>query len=285
MRLDLAPPLRALPDGVTRVTPFGVRFVDPANGKPVHDGLRVALYPESRPDRRCDAYVTAGGVFAVQRVPDLGAFDRGDGRRAFWQTALGTPKPYVVEVQDLLGRFMPMSLRTTLPTPGPFGTGPLASGLPPAVPLVSAATRRAPPAAAVVRADLLDTDGRPLKHAMLIVRCAGHEVGSGIADKQGRVAVMFNHPEPAADSAFEWTLDLQLFCAAPATGITDPALPAAPPERAQLMAQRNGAAWKLFATWDATAGTGDDFVPVRLQLGHELVLKTSGWPGLLATPA
>jgi hypothetical protein len=274
-------------DGPFRVTAFGVRFADPATGRAVRDGLQVSLYPKRRPALNRDAYLSAGGIYVVQRAPGLPEFDRGDGALDFWQKALKSPVEHVVEVRDRLGRFHDVSLALTLPTPGPFGTGPSASGLPAPVSLPIAPARRAPPAVAVLHADLRSAEhpDRVLRHAMLVVSCAGVEVGSGIADDQGRVAVMFTHPEPTSESPFTWPLELKLYCAEPSRGMVDAEGVSPLPELKALLGQRDGAAWRLFGTWDAKQGTGTDYAAPPLELGRELELKTQGWHSLLATPA
>lgn len=275
------------PDGGTRVAPFGVRFVDDATGRNVRDGLSVTLFPRQRPERRCETLLSAGGVYALLRAPGLGDFDRGDGAREFWAAALADPVDFTVEVRDTLGRFHEVSFGTTLPTPGPFGSGSEPRGAPPRVVLPGLAARPVPPAAAVVRADLCDARApeRPLRHALLRVVYGGTEIGRGLADAQGRVAVMFAHPEPAQARPFHWPITLHLHCTRPLTGFADPAAASPLPDLAALQAQDAGTEWQLLSEWDAALASGTTLPPPTLELGRELVLKTAGRPTLLATPA
>jgi hypothetical protein len=274
-------------DGPTRVTAFGARFVDPATGRAIRDGLRVTLFPKTRPELARDAYLTAGGVHALQRAPGLGDFDRGDGGARFWHDALAAPVDFIVEVRDALGRYHDIAMALTLPTPGPFGSGPSASGLPAPVALPITPARMPPPATAVLHADLRDarSPGQPLRHAMLVVVCGGVEVGFGIADLDGRIAVMFSYPEPTADAPFSWPLALTLYCARPTTGLVDPQGPSDLPDLKTLLAQRQGTAWRLLGTWDADQSSGTDYAAPPLKLGRPLTLDTTHWHSLLAIPA
>lgn len=294
--------LSRTPDRITRVALFGARFLDTATGAPVAEGLTVTLFPTGRPEARADAFVTRGGMFALERVPGFGTLDVGNGvdivpdlgagDKAYWEKAAAADRPYVVEVRDRLDRFLPVSFRTTIPTPGPFGTGGPASGLPEARKLFSAPARLAPPSTAVLRAELREPksadypDGRPLKHALVVVEYNRKLAGTGIADGDGRVAVMFSYPEPplasrgAAGNMFCWSISVKVYHA----GWAAPAAnrPSKLPDIEDLLAQeKDSLRLKVFKSL-APDPVEELDVP-KLELGQELVLRTAGWSCLFAS--
>lgn len=275
-------------DSPTRVAAFGARFSDPACSRTLNDGLAVSLFPAALPLLRREAIANASGVFSIPQVPGLRAFELSDGRGKAWTDALAAPQAFVIEIRDRLDRFHAVSMKVSLPTPGPFGSGTSVAGLPALVPLLIAPGRRAPPAVAVLRADLGDArsaKSTPLRHALLAVDCNGKEVGSGIADAQGRVAVMFAYPEPTLDALFAWPVTLRLYCDRPDKGFADSGGATPLPDLQALQSQRNSSSWQLFGSWDAGTATGVALDVRTLQLGHELVVQTTGCSSLLAQPA
>ncbi|EXI67907.1 MAG: hypothetical protein AW08_01511 [Candidatus Accumulibacter adjunctus] len=289
-------------DRITRVALFGARFLDTATGAPVAEGLRVSLFPTGRPEARADAFVTRGGMFARERIPGFGTLDFGNGveivpdlgagDKTYWEKAAAADRPYVVEVRDRLNRFLPVSFRTTIPTPGPFGTGGPGSGLPEARKLFSAPARLAPPSTAVLRAELREPksadypDGRPLKHALFIVECGGKPAGTGIADGDGRAAVMFSYPEPpptsrgAARNKFCWPISVKVYHARLAAPAAD--RPSKLPDIEDLLAQeKDSLRLKVFKS--LAPDPVEELDVLKLELGQELVLRTSGWSCLFAS--
>jgi hypothetical protein len=289
-------------DRITSVALFGARFVDTATGAPVAEGLTVTLFASARPEARADAFVTRGGMFARERVPGFGTLDVGSGveivpdlgagDKAYWEKVAAADRPYVVEVRDQLGCFLPVSFRTTIPTPGPFGTGGPASGLPEARKLFSAPARLAPPSTAVLRAELRERksadypDGRPLKHALFIVECGGKPVGTGVADGDGRAAVMFSYPEPPPSSPgspknlFCWPISVKVYHA----GLAAPAAdrPSKLPDVEDLLAQeKDSLRLKVFKS--LPPDPVEELDVLKLELGQELVLRTAGWSCLFAS--
>jgi hypothetical protein len=276
------------PDRVTSVALFGARFVDAATGMPVADGLDVTLFPLTRPTARVNALVSHGGVFFTHRVPGFGRLDLGngvktrpelaEGNKQFWQKAMATAEPFVVEVRDRLGRFLPISFRTMIPTPGPFGTGGPPSGMPASMELHSAPARFAPHSTAVVRAQLTKHPSGPgLAHALVIVECAGKAAGRSIADAAGKVAVMFSYPEPPSSPGvstkrFTWPLKIKVHHASLAAPSQN--RPSDLPDRGDLLDQASRPSMKLFVKLNP-----DQIVNAfdcNLKLAQELILRTEG---------
>lgn len=187
-------------ESATRVTPLGVRFWDPLERSFVADGLVVNVRLATSA-RRIPALAGPSGIFYAQDLPFLRAAEQGSGDGAYWGAV--TARPFVVEVEDVLGRFLPFSFPAQLPARGLFvWTCALASpfvpaGLSDGVVLFSSPSR--PPTAmrATLRADLSDaTTGQPAAGAVLVAVVDGTQRVTGIADAMGRVAVMFPYPEP-----------------------------------------------------------------------------------------
>ena len=183
------------------VTPLGLRFWDAVTARAVGQGLTVEVYPVGQPYRRMASFLTVGGFHAFQGLPGLhdvesGAVDLDTAPR----------RPFVIEVSDAMGnRFLAFSITTELPVRGLFALdiGPTGSPLAaapsavPAVPLFSAPNRAVLAGLAVVRADLWDAVGEaPANGALLEVTAPGLAPVLGMADEQGRVAVMLPYPEP-----------------------------------------------------------------------------------------
>ena len=191
----------------TRVAPLGVRFWDAVSGAVIGDGLTVEGYPAGQESRRTQAVVNHLGVYVLWHLPGMHAVEAGAGDAAYW-ASLPPPRRFVIEVTDGLSRFLPFTLAADLPVKGlfPWTCDPLASPVaaPPApastlVPLFSAPSRPVPAGMAVLRADLWDPGARsPAAWAAVGVSAAGRPPVWGIADGQGRVAVLFPYPEPPA---------------------------------------------------------------------------------------
>jgi hypothetical protein len=280
-------------DRITRVATFGVRFRDVATHAPVSDGLEVTVFRAGDPANRIRAFRSRGGTFAVQRLPGVRRWDlpddnhypRDDDRHlpedadAFWAKVQEEASPFVVEVRDLLGRFHDFSFRTPLPLRDvykPFAAAAVASGAPDSVPLFPRCGRVPPPATAVVHAHLMDSASRkPLARALLRVKFGGAEAGLGIADEDGKVAVMFPYPKsarpgppPALPDLFGWSLDFEVFNGN--LPKPDPELTSPLPDLENLLAQRNLLPSKLLGNL-----AGDPFASQRLSMSRELAVKTA----------
>jgi hypothetical protein len=279
---------------VARNAAFGVRFQDPADGTTVVPGLVVEVYRRPRPHVRTRAVMSRSGVYVAHALPGLREFEFQDADTAtLWATAT---RPYRVEVRDPFARFLPFAFDADLPVRGlftwhaPWLSPPEAivlpgdAGSPPQfllgrVPLFSAPTRPVPGALAVVRAHLrmLDTT-QPAAWSLLGVRIDGQPRGLGLADADGRVAVLFPFPEPPrvslssppeARNDFTWLLELTAFVAP----LTSPPLPVpALPDLAHVLA--------LLDTSGAVIESIDSpSTPLRLTYRDELTVRTAGLTG------
>jgi hypothetical protein len=92
---------------ISRVTPLGLRFWDTLSGNSVGEGLTVTGYPLNNPSRRTEAISNRSGIYLLQNLPGLREIEYGYGDVAFWSNV--PQKPFVVEVVDSQGRFLPFS--------------------------------------------------------------------------------------------------------------------------------------------------------------------------------
>src|SRR5215813_1826337 len=116
------------PELVTRVTPFGVRFYDPATASPVTADLVVSHTPPY--GAQITAVRTPSGVYAMHGLPGLVLAERGEGDEAYWSAppASGT---YQIQVYDPGGEFLPVSFDAALPARGLFSLACGFTGQPP----------------------------------------------------------------------------------------------------------------------------------------------------------
>ena len=262
---------------IARVTPLGIRFWDEVTASTVSDSLSVEVYPKDEPERRVAARPNSSGVFVLPRLPgarDLAA-EFGAGDEAFWQTV--HTRLYVIDVSDRDGVFQPFTIEQRLPARG-LAAPPC---LPPngSVPLFSTPSRTVPAGMAVVRAELLtQIPGRvepsPASWAVLEARVNGLAPVRGVADRDGRVAVIVPYPEPAAISARAgsppasssqplwdqtWTIRLGAFY--------DPVAPAPlVPDLCRTLTQRPAQLW-------AGARASDPLPAQTLRYGRELIVR------------
>lgn len=196
-------------DRLSRVAPLGVRFWDRVTGSPIAEGLQVAAAPVSDPDRSVPAVTNKSAVYVFYGLPGMRSIEFGSGDRDFWATARPR-RTFTISVSDAYNRFIPFSFNADLPVRGLFGLqcGPSASppGAAPIVPLYSSAARSVPGAMAVLRAELHlppgpgQRWGEPAAWAALDAEIPGQAAVRGIADRKGRVALIFPYPEPASVS-------------------------------------------------------------------------------------
>jgi hypothetical protein len=189
---------------VTRVTPFGARFWDEATRRFVADGLRLRAWPTADTrGRATEGFANPSGVMLLAGLPGLRAAEDGAGDDAYWanvDASARSPSPaYRVQLSDRAGRFLPYAFDAHLPVRG-FYPSPIASfaspPVPDAFPLFSAPARPLPPALAAIRAQLRTSAGRPASWALLEASWNGEHLCTGLADREGRVALYFAYPEP-----------------------------------------------------------------------------------------
>jgi len=216
-------------DRVSRVAPFGVRFLDTVTRSTVGDGLVVTAYRTSQPDRRFAASLNQANTFVLQNVPGLSELEFGAGDPVYWDN-LPAPMEFTFEVSDRYRRFQPFSFTANLPHRQAFTLtcdSPLEafSG----VPLFSTAARSIPGGFGVIRAELHDIDEyddrthtyAPAAWAVLEAYYDGEFMARGVADQQGRLVLIFPYPEPInppivsppgggrkALAAQQWPIDL-----------------------------------------------------------------------------
>lgn len=280
---------------LSRVTPLGVRFRDEGTGALVGDGLQVSAFPEGQPRLRRASLVNRSGVHVFMDLPGLRDLEYGgpgvppaDAGDAAWWASLPARKPFTVEVEDAMGRFLPCAFRAELPHPGLFQLtcpglppAPPLSG-PPAVPLFSAPTRVSGGPLAVLRAELWDADAQvPAAWARVEATAQGGAAALGVADAQGRLALFFHYPEPvdfppgplaenpalpAGPPLLEqtWTLQVRVFYARRTP------VPARP-DLCDTLSQPSSWAW-------TDTDSSVELLEPTLRYGQELVLKTQDAP-------
>ncbi len=192
----------AVLETITLVTPLAVRFRDDATGVLVGDGLVATLHAE-------DGGVTTGvvnrrGVFVFNDLPSMRAVEHGAGDAAFW--AAQTPAfGFVLDVRDVLGRFLPMRLPVTIPRRGFLGL----TGAPPtltsdrlaSLPLFSAPSRPGVEGMGTLRVDLFDAENGVRAAWALVEATAGNRPKViGVADREGRVMLPLPMPAPEIES-------------------------------------------------------------------------------------
>ena len=192
------------PDRVTLVAPLGVRFWDPVSERVVSDGLIAYAAAAANPRRRVQAVTSPSGVHVFRNLPGLREFENGTGDAPFW--ARHPPRlEFIVTVEDLTRQFQPFSFTVRLPVRDllPWECDP--SGSPPkpiaAVPLFSTPNRAVPGGFAVIRAELWDeVTGSPAAWAMVEAQLPAASPVRGLADRDGRVALIFPYPEPPGEA-------------------------------------------------------------------------------------
>ena len=278
------------------VAPLGLCFHDAATGERVIDGLSVSVYPVENSYRvkKATAFPNRSGVYVVQKLAGLGDFSRGTGDAEFWLENQ-PQKNYAVEVFDTANRFQPFRLTLRLPVKGIYQW----ENVPPtspnqtvsSIPLYSAPSRRGSSGMAIVRAELRENDKTPAAFAVLEARIGSELVARGIADREGRIVLMFPALSPRhnplasppngatrvslADQ--EWELDFTLRYQ-PGGGAAS--LPQeksgadAFPDLRLVLAQKPGKLW-------ANVQKKNSFTTAVLRVGRELVLRSR----LAETPA
>jgi hypothetical protein len=201
---------------VVHVAPFGVRFRDAVTGAQVTDGLIVEAYSKAAALRRLRAsdevrgrkraFANRSGVHVLINVPGLRRFELGEVDEDLWDESPVSAEPLIVEVEDTLRRYLPFSFETRLPFKGLFVwdenplplESPLAPQAPDGLPLFSAPARQTPAGMASIHAEMWDeTTGGAAAYALLEARFKGLLLGRGMADEEGRIALIVPYPPPA----------------------------------------------------------------------------------------
>jgi len=219
----------------TSIAPLGVKFWDVATGVHVGNGLQVIAYPGTHRLHSTSAFSNrSGSAYVLHQAWGLRKFELGLSNAPFPESPPASQR-YTIVVNDDNRRFLPMRFSADLPTAGVF-RWPLAGQRTPldpldgSVPLYPSTIRSAPAGLAVLRAELHQSlNGNGASWAMMEARFNGRLIGRGIADEQGRIALIFAYPPPqdsissspgsppssvTARLPFrnqEWTIQLQAF--------------------------------------------------------------------------
>jgi len=191
-------------DRVTVVAPLGLRFWDAVSESVVGESLIVYASSTDVPPRRIRAFMNPSGIHVFRDLPGLREFENGTGGAAFW--AEHPPRhEFIIEVEDRMRQFQPFSFRVRLPVRDVLlwecdssrsPSTPVA-----AVPLFSTPNRAVPGGFAVIRAELWDAvTESPAAGAMLEAVLPASSPVRGLADREGRVAVIFPYPEPPPET-------------------------------------------------------------------------------------
>ena len=196
----MSPEIQKL-DRLTLVAPLGLRFCDLMSGTLVGDGLDVRVYPSGNPTTKVAAIANRTGVYVVHHAPGLRDLEHGDGDQIYWENL--PSRTFVIEVNDNQRRFQPFQFFASLPVRGVYKwISPVFSSPPSpieSIPLYSSPVRSVPSGMAVVRADLWDSAGnKPASWAVMEASLDNQVIGRGIADEQGRIALIFPYPAPRA---------------------------------------------------------------------------------------
>lgn len=279
---------------VTRVAALGLRFWDTAEATSAIDGLTVEVFPRSNPSARLPALPNRSGVYVAHRVKGLHDFEFG--LSDAWAASPLWSLPYRVEVSDPQGRFLPVAFDADLPARGlftfgapwlspPFVALPNEPGSPlPAlierIPLFSAPTRPVPDPFAVIYAQLREDvwpPGRAAAWCLLGVSIGGASCGLGLADRNGRVAVMFPYPEPPrrtlasppeARNDFTWEVELTAFRSPASPALAAPSIP-----DLEVLLQ------SLQTPGDVVISRVSPAIPLRLTYRQALTVRTGGLAG------
>lgn len=196
---------------ISHYMPLGIRFWDLARDVAITEGLQVSIRPPDRPDLQRPAFQTASGVYAFRNLPGLRGLEASDADLPPGVHPIEASPPqaqrFVVEVEDLMGRFLPAAFPVDLPYRGIYPTQPAGSPPGPALPgfyLFSAPSRGLLADMAVLRAQLVERlpggQARPAGYAVLELVAIepdgtlGSTPAVGIADERGSVLVAFPYP-------------------------------------------------------------------------------------------
>jgi hypothetical protein len=278
---------------------IGVRFWDPAAATSVVDGLIVNVFPRSNPRARKQALPNRIGIYVAHSVSGLKdfEFDAADPAEQAWTNATKSPlAAYRIEMRDPFGRFHPLALDADLPvrglisvfapalSPPPPIIVPGDTGSPPSIvsqyiPLFPVTSRPVPHPLAVVYAQLREFQGtRVPAWSLLGVSIHGILRGLGLADRQGRVAVMFPYPEPPriplasppeARSDFSWTVQLSAYSSTASPALTEDAPEI--PDLADILAQLATPCAVIESTLPSSSA-------LRLNYRIPLTARTAGLP-------
>lgn len=281
-------------------TPLGIRFWDTVTDTQVVDGLTVTARPLGSPGRGQPAFQTRSGIYTFRALAGLRGLEASDPSLPAGihplESSPPLAAPFVIEVQDRRGRFLPVSFQVDLPYRGIYPTG--MNGSPPGASmpgffLFSTPSRPALSGLAVIRAQLTERlaadQFRPAAHAVIEVDVDDDLTWVGIADERGNVAVHFPYP-PFADAVSPlspppgppetrlqgWDLVVRVRYGASAQGKADAWTTS--PDLGSLLTQ------PLATFWISPLGSPQAQQIMRLTFGQPLLLQTAGRSELWIQP-
>jgi hypothetical protein len=261
---------------VTIVAPLGIRPWDVQTGTPVMYGIELTL--DAGPAAPYHAVRTPSGILTLHGLPGLVEAERGVGDPAYWYHP-PVERSYRLTLRDPQSRYLPMQLDVRAPFPGPYRPSCVYPELDaPVVPVFSSCARPAPSGFATVRAQLELDAGGPAAWARLDLALPDGGVARGVADAEGRVAVLFPYPElPAPPTApmasTSWSVHPNA-CWGRGTPRRPVAAAGSLPELCDVLRQRPA---RLMAD------SQHDLTEASLTFGRELILHTTGRSTLLLT--
>jgi len=255
---------------IVRIAPLGLYFADHATGARVDDGLSVVAVSER--GERVTPIRNRVGIFGFNRLPGVRELAPGQSEDSYFEGE----RPFVIEVDDTLDRYLPARFDAGAPFESLFELDCLSPPSPPSetalgVPLFSTRARPAPTGMTIVRSRLWD-DGldAPAVAAVLRVRPSGGAWASGVADPDGFVAAPLAYPEPAVGAQTRplaeerWTLEFEV--------LYERLLEEDRRDPCALLEQERG-------SFDANPW------PDTLRYGQELVVRSTGRDVLPVSPA
>lgn len=277
-------------ESLTTRTLLGIRFWDPATDRQVSDGLLVSAWPETAPELKVHALRTASGNFAFQNLPGMRALEYPSGDEDALLFSPPLPRPFLIQVEDRRGSFMPICFGVELPlaASGLYQPTPLGSPLgdePPRFYLFSSPARPAPSGLAAVRATLTAPgDQTPAAYALLEVAENGRR-WYGLTDSRGCLTILFPYPTfitalgtsppglPPTQQRWPLTIRARY----------DPDLNTTL-EAGQLPTLRQIRNQPDALLWPTAAGPAAATLSTELTIGQELILRTGSQSNLWIGP-
>ncbi|MBK8814421.1 MAG: hypothetical protein IPN42_02450 [Methylococcaceae bacterium] len=261
-------------------TPFGIRFWDPVTNNQILDGLRVTARPLQGGGTVKQGVRTASGIYAFHGLSGLHEveYPKDDSVR---NVSPPFARRFIFHVSDNLQRFLDAVFTVDLPFRGIYPTDTL-NALGNRIPgfyLFSAPTRQSISTWAVVRAQLVEktnsTADKPAANAVVEIIEPNNRIWFGIADEEGRVAVMFPYPSftgapniqlspPLAKRQQQWRMRVRVRYAP--TALMQPS-GSLLPELRSILNQPRGMLW-------ANPSTPGNSLATTLTYGEEIIIRT-----------
>ncbi len=274
---------------------FGIRFWDPALDSQIGEGLRVVLYPQENTRKKTLAYRTRSNVYTFSSIPGMILHE------TVADEELASPsatKNFIVEVNDLRNRYNSAAFSVELPLPynGIFlvdDDSASPSDAPRGFNLYSSINRLPASQFTFLRGELINrSTEEPAAHALIQVENEQRFSWYGLADENGKFAVMLPYPlldisfgssPPTSDGVrlFErtWTVSVSVMYE-PLSLIELPGTDL--PEYSSILSQ--GQAFIYTESPETDVGEVNE-LQAELVYGRDLVIKTAGYSELYVSPS